>query len=80
MPGAGDSAMSWGGDERHAGPTVEALDEWRHGHEALCAQRHGTTNDRLSRIEKIIMATFGAVILGGCTIGWAMFKVLTHLP
>lgn len=60
-------------------PTLEGLAVWMTGHEQLCGERHGTTNLRLGRIEKILMGMAAAVLAGGATALWELFKISAHI-
>lgn len=59
--------------------TVSSLSTWADGHEVLCDERHGAIKTRLTRIEGILIATCGTIIVGGCTVLWQVLQLGARL-
>lgn len=59
--------------------TMSSLSTWADGHETLCDERHDAIKLRLSRIETILLAVFGTIVLGGASVLWQVLSLGSKL-
>jgi hypothetical protein len=54
---------------------ISDLDKRLYTHEAVCAERYGYLLTRMARVEKILLAVAGSIIVGMVTAIWQLAKL-----
>jgi hypothetical protein len=80
-------AESSGYRRRSQDVQIAELQTWARGHDDLCEMRETNADthrkqllSRVRRVEAILISQFGAILLGGCIVIWAILKLYFKLP